>query len=184
MIEREIAYHLAPALAGIKPANIVSLCKKKFSAIHREIKDLNEQLNCRGIYFEILCECEKRVLVMGYRKNVLWGYLCTEEIRRLLSSFGYCVEKGAEECIDCLKKRMALKDFPHEIGAFLGYPVHDIYGFIEHRGEGCLLTGEWKVYENAEEAERLFKRYNTCRCALAARIEQGKRLFEIFSAAA
>ena len=28
-----------------------------------------------------------------------------------------------------------------------GYPLHDIYGFINHKHQGCLLTGEWKVYE-------------------------------------
>ena len=66
MIEREIAYHLAPALAGIKPANIVSLCKKKFSAIHREIEDLNEQLNCRGIYFEDVYKRQCQCLPIGF----------------------------------------------------------------------------------------------------------------------
>lgn len=34
-------------------------------------------------------------------------------------------------CIDHLKKRLFTHDgFPHEIGAFLGYPLEDVRGFI------------------------------------------------------
>lgn len=43
--------------------------------------------------------------------------------------------------------------------SFLGYPLRDIYAFINHRDEGCLLIEEWKVYHNAGEAEKLFRRF-------------------------
>ena len=69
MIEKIIAYYCAPALAGIKPANIVSCSKSKIKNIHNCIKILNNQLNPKDIYAYILCECENRVLVMVYRKN-------------------------------------------------------------------------------------------------------------------
>ena len=75
------------------------------------------------------------------------------------------------------------ENFPHEIGAFLGYPLHDIYGFIYHRDAGCILTGEWKVYEDEDGARKLFMRYNKCRRALLARLEEGKTLAQIFCAA-
>ena len=47
----------------------------------------------------------------------------------------------------------------HEIGAFLGYPIHDIYGFINNRDEQCLLTGEWKVYADADNAKNVLQIY-------------------------
>ena len=28
-------------------------------------------------------------------------------------------------------------DFPHEMGIFLGYPLGDVKGFIEHHGRNC-----------------------------------------------
>lgn len=181
MSEKTIAYFCGPALAGIKPANIVSFRKSESGEVHTEIEKLNRQLNCRDIYFEILCECDRRILIMVYRKKLLENRLKEAETANFLCEYGY--ECELERSIDILKKRLTECEFPHEIGAFLGYPINDIYGFINHRGEGCLLTGEWKVYENAERARELFRRYNVCRCAILKRIEQGRTLAEIFRAA-
>lgn len=183
MIEHVIAYHCGPALAGIKPSNIAACYKSKIPNIHEEIKRLNAQLNCKDIYFDILCECEKRALVMVYRRNKLCSYLQREEISELLYSFGYDREIDLEKYTDRLKSRLNKAEFPHEIGAFLGYPAHDIYGFINHKNEGCLLTGEWKVYKDADTAKKLFERYSRCRCALLKRILQGKTLAQVFCAA-
>ena len=183
MIESIIAYHCGPALAGIKPANIVACYKDKIPHVHAEIEQLNDQLNCKDIYFEILCECEKRVLVMVYRSKALSKYLQYDEIKSLLFSFGYKPNTELNDNIQKLKSRLDNTNFPHEIGAFLGYPAHDIYGFIYHRNEGCLLTGEWKVYKDADGAKKLFARYNSCRHALLRRMEQGKTLAQIFCAA-
>ena len=59
MLEKIIAYHCAPALAGIKPANIVACYNDKIPNLRSEINRLNKEMNKRNIYFEILCECEK-----------------------------------------------------------------------------------------------------------------------------
>ena len=42
---------------------------------------------------------------------------------------------------------------------FLGYPVEDVRGFIEHQGRDYLCTGYWKVYENLEQKQQLFQRF-------------------------
>lgn len=181
MFEKTIAYFCAPALAGIKPANIVSFGKSESGNIHRKIAELNKKLNCRDIYFEILCECDRRILIMVYRKKLLENRLGEAETMKFLYEYGY--ECELEKSMEFLKKRLTEQEFPHEIGVFLGYPINDIYGFINHRGEGCLMTGEWKVYENAERAREIFKRYSACRCAIMKRIEQGRTLAEIFCAA-
>lgn len=180
MIEKIIAYYCAPALVGIKPANIVSCRKDKISKLHMEIERLNNELNCRDIYFEVLCECENRVLLMVYRSKILTQYLQREDIRGFLKTLGYNEKTCLIEDIQRLKSRIKENDFPHEIGAFLGYPIHDIYGFIYHRNEGCILTGEWKVYKDADKAAKLFARYTSCRRALSGRIQQGKTLAEVF----
>lgn len=183
MIENLIAYHCGPALAGIKPANIVACYKDKIPNVHAEIERLNRQLNCRDIHLERLCECEKRVLLMVYRSQALCSYLQNDEIRALLSAFGYGEQESLKVYLDRLKTRLAEQDFPHEIGAFLGYPAHDIYGFIRHRGAGCLLIGEWKVYQDAASAKKLFHRYRACRRALLKRLSEGKTLAQVFCAA-
>lgn len=182
-MERVIAYHCAPALAGIKPANLVACQKSKIEKIHENLQRLNLQMNCRDIYFEVLCECERRVLVLVYRKNVLEKTLADNEKKLFLNACGYPIEMSVETYINHLKSRMKNNEFPHEIGIFLGYPLHDIQGFLYHKNFGCLLCGEWKVYKDAENAKRLFKHFRNCRKALLKKVVSGKSLAQIFCAA-
>ena len=184
-IENFLAYYCGPALAGIKTANIASYNTKNNPNAKSYILGLNKKLNKKGIYIELLYECENRVLVMVYRRNRLCDYLNNESIKKLLQSYGYPKNFSLDLYLDFLKKRINEqyadgKDFPHEIGAFLGYPIHDIYGFIYHKNEGCLLTGEWKVYAQAEQAEKIFCRYQLCRKAILKRVNEGKTLEQLF----
>lgn len=182
MFEKTVAYFCGPALAGIKPSNLVSLSKADEPDIYTKVNNLNIRLNKKGIYAEILCECEKRVLLLVYRKKALLSYLGRTEIKEFLISCGYDENFELQKYLGILKSRLNMCDFPHEIGAFLGYPLHDIYGFINHKNEGCLLTGEWKVYKNMEYAKKQFAIYAACRSALVKRLESGKSLDEIFCA--
>ncbi len=177
-MEDIIAYHCAPALAGIKPANIVNCQKNKISDIYARLENLSEELAQKGIFIEVLCDRDDALLLMVYRKKVLQSVLQNDDVRTFLASYGY---KGdVKEHLSLLKKRLKRSNFPHEIGAFLGYPLHDIRGFIEHKDEGCVLYGEWRVYEKAEEARKLFYRFNACRKALSRRIMSGQTLSEVF----
>lgn len=55
------------------------------------------------------------------------------------------------------------KEFPHEIGIFLGYPIWDVEGFIEHKGQNYKFCGYWKVYQDVEGAKLKFKEYDRIR---------------------
>lgn len=184
MLEELIAYHCAPALAGIKPANITACDKLRFANLHNELDRLNGELNKNDIYLDILCECEERALVIVYRKKVLEKHLRLYNNCAFLSQYGYPKNGNLKDYLSILKMRLGCDSFPHEIGVFLGYPLHDIYCFINHRSEGCLLVGEWKAYHNKEEAEKMFSRFKACRKALVRRITQnGKTLAQIFCTA-
>lgn len=181
-MENIIAYYCAPALAGIKSANIVSCHKSQIEDIEGKITQLNAQLNKRDIFFIILWECKKSALVMVYRRAVLEKTLCEKRIYAFLRTFGYPETVTAKGYIEFLKSRMTNQEFPHEIGAFLGYPLHDIQGFLYHKNQGCLLCGEWKVYKDAERAQKLFDRFAACRNAVAKRVAMGYSLAQIFCA--
>lgn len=183
MLEALLAYHCAPAFAGIKPSNIAACQKSKFPDLYKDIDKLNDELNRKDIYIEILCECERRALLIVYRKKVLEKHLRERNNRAFLSGYGYPENGDIDDYINFLKKRLANDTFPHEIGVFLGYPLRDIYAFINHRDEGCLLIGEWKVYHNAGEAEKMFSRFRACRKALVKRVTDGMTLAQIFCAA-
>lgn len=180
MLDNIIAYHGAPALAGIKPSNICSFSRRDYPDSEREIDNLNRLLNEKGIYFEILCSCERRVMIMMYRKQCLEKYIFNTEIRSLLSLYGYPKDGDLKDYIDFLKKRISSSsEFPHEIGAFLGYPIEDIYAFI-NGDKKCLYTGYWKVYHDVENSVRIFKRYDVCRNALKKRIDNGHTIVSLF----
>lgn len=180
MLEKLLAYHCAPALAGIKPANIAACSKKQVKDIHGEISRLNSEMNLRGIYFEILCECEKRALIMVYRYNKLESCIKESKVSEFLRNAGYPSEITVEGYIAHLKKRLEADVFPHEIGAFLGYPIRDIIGFINH--EECIFTGDWKVYGDAENARKKFHVYNMCKSVLFKHVAEGRTLAQLFCA--
>ena len=84
-----LAYHCAPAFAGIKPSNIASCSKRENPNITVQIKMLNEKLNKNDIYIDVLCECGERVLLMVYRKQKLCEYLQRDDIKSFLCDNGY-----------------------------------------------------------------------------------------------
>lgn len=187
LLEKLIAAHCSPALAGIKPANLAACRKSDFAAegsdIHKEISQLEDKLKSKNIRIDIVCECDRRVLVMVYRKDVLDNHLKNNLNKAFLAQYGYAGAAQTDEYIEILKTRIRDDDFPHEIGVFLGYPLHDIYCFINHRDQGCLMTGEWKVYHNIDEAKRLFDRFKKCKTAVTQKLSEGKTLAQIFCAA-
>lgn len=183
MLEKMIAYHCAPSLAGIKPANIVACQKSKVNNIDKELERLNKELNVKDIYLEILCQCEKRALIIVYRKSLLENHLQSRVNRAFLRKYGYEKAESLASYMEILKGRLDFECFPHEIGVFLGYPIKDIHSFINHRDSGCLLCGEWKVYHNAKQAEKLFRRYKSCRKALSEKVAAGSSLAQIFRSA-
>ncbi len=183
MLETTLARVCAPALAGIKPANLAAIDKRKYPDFREQLETLDRRLFRRGIRVEILCECQNKALVLVYRPQVLENALRTRAIADVLTQFGYDCTCPLERQLARLRERMTADEFPHEIGAFLGYPAEDILGFLSHRRDGVLLVGEWKVYANADKARKMFSRYAACRCAVIKRLESGKTLAEIFGAA-
>lgn len=180
--ERFIGGMCAPALAGIKPSNLISL-KKSDGDVKSQVKCLHAQLSRRGIHLRILRETEEKLLILVYRPDKLLAYLTGEEINKFLASMGYPVDGTLEAYLDILSSRLSEGDFPHEIGAFLGYPIGDILGFIRNSREGILLVGEWKVYSDAEKAKMIFERYRSCRQGVIRRLMAGSSLAQIFCAA-
>ena len=54
------------------------------------------------------------------------------------------------------------REFPHELGYFLGYPYADVAEFIRQHGENYLEFGMWKIYTERERALETFARYKRC----------------------
>lgn len=172
--EYAIGRHCGVTFAGLKIASLVSLRKGEENVIMM----LSRRFAGKGFLFRLLREDEERLLVYICHKARLEAYLFLPEVRAFLKKFGYTYS-SVEEALEQLKGRMC-GEFPHEIGVFLGYPLCDVCGFLRDP-DGCILCGCWKVYENAEEAARMFERFRRCSACICRHMEQGRTLSQIFN---
>ena len=158
-----IRYKISPTLKGIKPSYLMIFGKNKnrdFFNVWKEYKDyIKTNLN---IEFIELKETDKSIHVLFYKSKILKNILKTETNRKFLSYFGYKNFDMIEECLIQLRNRYELS-CSHEIGVFLGYPVHDVVHFIYPTKKECLLNGYWKVFKDKENAEKVFNAYDNCR---------------------
>lgn len=162
MLEKMIIEHCAPTLAGIKTANMFSYKFSELKTLYAELEEGNCKLNKKGVYIEILTICPQRALIYVYRRQRLERDLEDIDVKRLLKWNGYQGNE-LEDHLEHLKKRIAESDsFPHEVGVFLGYPIHDVVGFIEHKGKNYKCYGLWKVYDNEIETMKLFGKFKKC----------------------
>lgn len=178
-----LAEHGAPVLAGIKTANLITCRRAWYPNLPELLKTYQAVFRDRGVRFRILCACDYRFLLLIYRPERLLQDLASRRARALLIQNGYPMEEGLDALLEHLSERIVNnREFPHEIGLFLGYPVEDVYGFIEQRGKDCKLCGYWKVYGDAQAARRLFRQFDRCRDTARSYIERGMTILQLFAA--
>ena len=174
-----IINHCAPALSGIKIANIFTYQYDSKKELEKEISSYNDILSFKNIKVSIIKDNANKAIIYVYNEKELENYLLDDEIFEFLENYGY-KSKNIHESIDFLKIRMQYAEsFPHEIGIFLGYPLIDINGFINNYGKNSLYTGYWKVYHNKNEAIKIFDNYNKCRDFYISTFLNGKGILEI-----
>lgn len=170
-----IIRHCAPTLAGIKIGSLFTYSYDSLPELHEHIAQRNALLNEKGVYFRLLRTRNGVALVYVYRKRLLMQQLEQAEIRTFLAEWGY---DGftMDACFSQLEQHLQDKEFPHEIGIFLGYPLSDIRAFIANKGANPEVVGYWKVYSNAEQAMKIFDKYRKCTAIYAQKYADG---FEI-----
>lgn len=169
----KLAFHTAPTLLGIKCASLVSLVTDDYELCD-QCESFNKKVAVKGLKSRILCECKSRTLLLVYNEKQLVQRLSERDAVRILSLCGYPKYCGIDGYIDFLSKRIRVsEEFPHEIGIFLGYPIEDVEGFIENKGENFKLCGYWKVYGCPEKAKCIFNNYEKCKKYLANRLSEG-----------
>lgn len=121
LLERELAHHCAPALCGMKPANLVCFAKREFPELYALLPEYQKEFSRFGVCLEVVCSCDRRDLVLVYQPKLLARQLARKRVHELLRQDGY-PGGGMREQIEHLKSRLAAQqEFPHEIGLFLGY---------------------------------------------------------------
>lgn len=176
MSEELLVRHCSPTLAGMKTGNIFSCSYSELSELREFIRNLNLRLVKKGLRVVPIRATEGRALIYVYRPKHLERDLKNDTAVQLLNQCDYNIA-SADKCVNCLICRLKEKcEFPHEIGLFLGYPPEDVCGFIENRAEDFKCVGTWKVYGDAESAQKTFARYKKCTDVYCAKFAEGRPL--------
>lgn len=174
-----LAFHCAPVLMGIKPANLISLPQIKEQELKMLLTEYNRQFTAQKIVFRQICSCNQKRLLLIYQAVELGCLLKNKACRNYLTSVGYGRYSSLEEDLLTLEKRLQYScEFPHEIGIFLGYPLEDVLGFVINKGKSCKYSGYWKVYGNVEQAKRVFAVYEKCRDSILQKLADGLPLYK------
>lgn len=178
MITDDIIVHCAPTLAGIKTGNVFSV-RETCADIADEIRAVNRALTKKGLRLIPIRKTDSHTLIYLYRPDRLRKDLCEPGAISILSAKGYnCHDPNC--CLAQLVRRLNEdKDFPHEIGLFLGYPPYDVSCFMNHPCRGVKCVGCWKVYSDPEEALKTFKKYQKCTEEYKKEVDKGKPLEEL-----
>ncbi len=176
MPEELFVQYCSPTLAGVKTANLFTTENTNQKDLLKQIAEMNERLNPRDLHVMVLGYTRKnRALIYVYRKSRLCKDLEDPAIIEILNESGYD-SHSVGKCLTTLIHRLYnQKQFPHEIGCFLGYPAEDVRGFIEDC-KPCKCYGVWKVYGDTKKAKQLFAMYDRCTAAYLTQFHQGASL--------
>ena len=158
----------APVLAGLKPAGLFRYETRDCADLARRVRSWNEQLNGKGLRVRVMKGCARthRFLVYVYREAQLSAVLADKAVQKFLRQEGYQLPAEQEQTgalLNQLSRRLCCQaEFPHEIGVFLGYPLPDVVGFIENRGQNFTCCGCWKSYGEPVAARRRFDQLSKC----------------------
>lgn len=176
-----LAFQCAPVLAGIKASNLLII---KENLCNRAKKEISEA----GTNYNLLCSFEGKFIYLIYKKKELMNILTKAKVISYLNAAGYQLDAVHKIEFHYILKKLGQrlkesirnkKDFPHEIGIFMGYPIEDVLAFVKNEGHNYELSGYWKVYHKKELALRLFKQYDLARTTALKHIKRGGSLSQL-----
>lgn len=179
MSEQLLVRQCSPTLAGLKTGNLFPCVYRDRAEMCGAMRVWNRRLAGKGLRVLPLRYCEGHALIYVYRPAKLRADLASPAAREILASLGYPSASPAL-CLGRLSRRLReSREFPHEIGLFLGYPPEDVRGFMEHGAADCKCVGCWKVYGDEANARRQFARYRKCTAVYCRRFLEGRTIEQL-----
>lgn len=173
--EQALVEQCAPTLAGMKPANLFRIQGPSLDALREKTDYWDSMLRPLGMRVQTLKQCAKTTasIVYVYRQEWVKRILSNSDTQDFLSQIGYSLT-DLSGTLEQLSYRLCLdRDYPHEIGVFLGYPLEDVVGFINNQGRNFTCCGYWKVYGDPVCAQQCFARYRSCTEQYKAQFQAG-----------
>lgn len=181
--EQCLINHCSPVLAGLKSANMMSFSVINPAEFVQMFAQYRRLFREKGVSLTMLRYTEQNALIYVYRVQKLQQDWQKPGVAEFFQNEGYA-SIDVKECIFQLRKRIrSQEDFPHEIGLFLGYPLHDVIGFIENAGRNCHCVGCWKVYAGVCDAQKQFAKFNKCKEVYKKLFSDGRPIMRLTVAA-
>lgn len=170
----QVILQCAPFLKGLKVSGLISMENESYSDWKKCFP------GWRLIFINIMLRGKPCPFLSTQRAGRIYE---SAKLRELIGQYGY-KESNIEEMLAHLSERICECTaqgigFPHEIGAFLGYPTADVQSFIEKEGRDFIMTGYWKVYSNPEKARMIFHEYDRAKVCAVNEYLDGKNIREI-----
>ncbi|CAH2030646.1 DUF3793 family protein [Trichlorobacter ammonificans] len=166
------------ALAGIKPASLVSLVNRQRSCgrnLYHLWQQHSHELSAAlpMLRFRVLQSSERALLLFCYHPEQLAAHLSHPGIRALLVKAGYDGAGDSSDLLEELNRRIAGHgSFPHEIGLFIGYPAKDVAAFMGLVKLPFTCQGPWKIFGNPEKSLCLAGSFRRTRRMVGTLLEQ------------
>ncbi|MCD8028642.1 MAG: DUF3793 family protein [Erysipelotrichaceae bacterium] len=175
--EKLLAIHCAPVIKKKKVANMFHIEKSYLYNLNSLVNKYNQVLNPEGLFIQVLQTSQPRVTIFVYYKELLNSILHQYDIQEFLENYHYPID-NLNKTLSYLNYRLTYyKYYPHEIGLFLGYPLEDVMGFMNH--DKCQYCGYWKVYHNEKNTKHLFYIYDLCQQEVLSCLHCGQCIKDI-----
>lgn len=153
--------YAAPTICGIKPANLFTLSESQFMA--EDLQKWESNLKVQNLCMAFFKTSSNRWMIFIYDYVWIRQIISTALIQAYLKGKGYTDPSNTLLTLKQLFNHLQNhKNFPHEIGLFLGYPIEDVIGFEENHGKNCKYCGYWKSYSDTSEAKTCCAKYKWC----------------------
>lgn len=155
-----LKYQLAPVIMGVKPSITLNIGKRQGQIVSKvKLLRILEELGLKGI---ILRDTENGHIILAYRLCALKNILTKPRVKEVLEGLNYPLG-SFYGTVSHLRKRYDYCHCPPELGIFLGFPIEDVRDYMCGTSKECLLCGYWQVYNNVDEAEKIFKKYDAAK---------------------
>lgn len=163
-VTEKFLFHCGPTLSGVKPSNLFSLSMEEYKKNNEEIHIIYKKIRNKGLEIVDIYRSKNRLLIFVFNIKMLNSFINTD-VKDYLHKLNYSKSDDIKKYLYQLlwKIKYCQSDFPDEIGFFLGIPYLDVVNFIVKKGKNSVLDGYWKVYQNPEQTQSLFKLYDDCR---------------------
>ena len=159
-IEKFLIYNASLVISGVKPSATITIKKGNENLYDKWIKYGIDFLDSIDIQYIDLRECSNALIILRDSEEQLSHHIFKEENKRFLRQLGYSEENDMREYLEILKRRYKEFNCPHELGIFLGFPLNDVKDFMNCKDKKCLSCGYWLVYNNLQEAQEIFSKYD------------------------